>query len=351
MCVLNLNRNQLSMVNNYDDTIFSLATAVGRSATAMVRISGPRVNDVPELLGFARPEPKMASVRILKHQKKKLDQSIVLFFKGPESYTGEDVMELHLHGGRAVLEGVYSALSAQKGFRFAENGEFSKRAVINGRIDLTEAEGINDLINAETEAQRDQGLNQLEGALRLQLEKWSNDLKGFGAHIEAYIDFPDEQIPENVLSDLLQGVEETNRELKEFVDDDRKGEILRSGLKVAVIGPPNVGKSSFVNWLTKRDIAITSEKAGTTRDIVEAHLDLGGYPVTVADTAGMRESEDTIEQEGIRRARSWSESADLRVLILDPETAEDANAFSDLLKSGDPVLMNKTDRSTIVKKK
>ena len=191
MCVLNLNRNQLSMVNNYDDTIFSLATAVGRSATAMVRISGPRVNDVPELLGFARPEPKIASVRILKHQKKKLDQSIVLFFKGPESYTGEDVMELHLHGGRAVIEGVYSALSAQKGFRFAENGEFSKRAVINGRIDLTEAEGINDLINAETEAQRDQGLNQLEGALRLQLEKWSNDLKGFGAHIEAYIDFPD----------------------------------------------------------------------------------------------------------------------------------------------------------------
>ena len=351
MCVLNLNRNQLSMVNNYDDTIFSLATAVGRSATAMVRISGPRVNDVPELLGFARPEPKIASVRILKHQKKKLDQSIVLFFKGPESYTGEDVMELHLHGGRAVIEGVYSALSAQKGFRFAENGEFSKRAVINGRIDLTEAEGINDLINAETEAQRDQGLNQLEGALRLQLEKWSNDLKGFGAHIEAYIDFPDEQIPENVLSDLLQGVEETNRELKEFVDDDRKGEILRSGLKVAVIGPPNVGKSSFVNWLTKRDIAITSEKAGTTRDIVEAHLDLGGYPVTVADTAGIRESEDTIEQEGIRRARSWSESADLRVLILDPETAEDANAFSDLLKSGDPILMNKADRITIVKKK
>ena len=339
------------MVNNYDDTIFSLATAVGRAATAMVRISGPRVNDVPELLGFARPEPKIASLRTLKHQKKKLDQSIVLFFNGPESYTGEDVMELHLHGGRAVIEGVYSALSAQEGFRFAENGEFSKRAVMNGRIDLTEAEGINDLINAETEAQRDQGLNQLEGALRLQLEKWSKDLKRFGAYIEAYIDFPDEEIPENILNDLLQGVEATNKELKEFVDDDRKGEILRSGLKVAVIGPPNVGKSSFVNWLTKRDIAITSEKAGTTRDIVEAHLDLGGYPVTVADTAGIRASEDTIEQEGIRRARSWAESADLRVLILDPETIENANQFGDLLKSDDPVLINKADQAATTKKK
>ena len=339
------------MVNNYDDTIFSLATAVGRAATAMVRISGPRVNDVPELLGFARPEPKIASLRTLKHQKKKLDQSIVLFFNGPESYTGEDVMELHLHGGRAVIEGVYSALSAQEGFRFAENGEFSKRAVMNGRIDLTEAEGINDLINAETEAQRDQGLNQLEGALRLQLEKWSKDLKRFGAYIEAYIDFPDEEIPEKILNDLLQGVEATNKELKEFVDDDRKGEILRSGLKVAVIGPPNVGKSSFVNWLTKRDIAITSEKAGTTRDIVEAHLDLGGYPVTVADTAGIRASEDTIEQEGIRRARGWAESADLRVLILDPETIENANQFGDLLKSDDPVLINKADQAATTKKK
>ena len=351
MRVLNLNRNLFSMVNNYDDTIFSLATAVGRSATAMVRISGPRVTDLPELLGFARPEPKTASLRILKHQKKKLDQSIVLFFKGPESYTGEDVMELHLHGGRAVIEGVYNALSAQEGFRIAENGEFSRRAVINGRIDLTEAEGINDLINAETEAQREQGLNQLDGALRFQLEKWSNDLKGFGAHIEAYIDFPDEQVPESVLNELIQRVEETNRELIEFSDDDRKGEILRSGLKVAVIGPPNVGKSSFVNWLTKRDIAITSDKAGTTRDVVEAHLDLGGYPVTVADTAGIRASEDIIEREGIRRARIWAESADLRVLILDPETIEDANAFSDLLKSGDPVLMNKVDRVTIDKKK
>ncbi|MBB45700.1 MAG: tRNA uridine-5-carboxymethylaminomethyl(34) synthesis GTPase MnmE [Rhodospirillaceae bacterium] len=338
------------MVNSYDDTIFSLATAVGRSATATIRISGPRAADIPKLLGFARSEPKIASLRILKYQKKKLDQSIVLFFKGPESYTGEDVMELHLHGGQAVIEGVCSALSAQEGFRFAENGEFSKRAVINGRIDLTEAEGINDLINAETEAQRDQGLNQLGGALRCQLEKWSNDLKGFGAHIEAYIDFPDEQIPESVLNDLLQRVEETNRELIDFTDDDRKGEILRSGLKVAIIGPPNVGKSSFVNWLTKRDIAITSDKAGTTRDIVEAHLDLGGFPVTVADTAGIRVSEDTIEREGIRRARIWAESADLRVLILDPETIDDANAFSDLLKSGDIVLVNKVDRAIIDKK-
>ena len=333
------------MVNNYDDTIFSLTTAMGRAATAIIRVSGPRANDIPKILGFVRPEPKVASLRLLKHQMKKLDESIVVFFKGPESYTGEDVVELHVHGGRAVIEGVYSALNAQEGFRFADKGEFSRRALVNGRIDLTEAEGVNDLINAETEAQRDQGLNQLGGALRFQLEKWSSDLKRFGAHIEAYIDFPDEQIPSTVLNNLLQRVEETNSELKDFIQDDRKGELLRSGLKVAVIGPPNVGKSSFVNWLTKRDIAITSEKAGTTRDIVEAHLNLGGYPVTVADTAGMRESDDTIEQEGIRRARSWAESADLRVLILDPETIGEASTFSDLLKSDDPVLINKADQA------
>ena len=333
------------MVDNYDDTIFSLTTAMGRAATAIIRVSGPRAGDIPELLGFARTEPKVASLRVLRYQKKKLDQSIVLFFKGPESYTGEDVLELHLHGGRAVIDGVYGALSGQEGLRFADNGEFSRRALVNGRIDLTEAEAVNDLINAETEAQRDQGLNQLEGALRLQLEKWSCDLKRFGAHIEAYIDFPDEQIPTNVLNNLLQGVEETNSELNEFVQDNRKGEILRSGLKVAVIGPPNVGKSSFVNWLTKRDIAITSDKAGTTRDIVEAHLNLGGYPVTVADTAGIRRPEDSIEQEGIKRARRWAESANLRVLILDPETIGEASTFSELLKSDDPVLINKADQT------
>ncbi|MBT4206543.1 MAG: GTP-binding protein, partial [Proteobacteria bacterium] len=274
------------MDHSYDDTIFSLATAVGRSATAMIRISGSRVRDLSSIFNFDMPEPKVAKLRILAHQKQRLDQSIILFFKGPESYTGEDVIEFHIHGGRAVIESIYKVLITQTGFRLAENGEFSRRAVVNGRIDLTAAEGINDLINAQTEAQRIQGLQQLEGGLRRQLEIWSESIKTYGAHIEAYIDFPDEEIPSDVLTKLVIDIQETGIEMEKFLDDGRKGEILRDGMKVAVIGPPNVGKSSFVNWLTKRDIAITSQEAGTTRDIIEANINLSGYPVIVADTAG-----------------------------------------------------------------
>ena len=334
------------MDHSYDDTIFSLATAVGRSATAMIRISGSRVRDLSSIFNFDMPEPKVAKLRILAHQKQRLDQSIILFFKGPESYTGEDVIEFHIHGGRAVIESIYKVLINQTGFRLAENGEFSRRAVVNGRIDLTAAEGINDLINAQTEAQRIQGLQQLEGGLRRQLEIWSESIKTYGAHIEAYIDFPDEEIPSDVLTKLVIDIQETGIEMEKFLDDGRKGEILRDGMKVAVIGPPNVGKSSFVNWLTKRDIAITSQEAGTTRDIIEANINLSGYPVIVADTAGLRKSAGNIEAEGIKRARQWAIGAELRLLILDPPNALRASLFSDLLKPNDIIIMNKTDRQT-----
>ena len=334
------------MDHSYDDTIFSLATAVGRSATAMIRISGSRVRDLSSIFNFDMPEPKVAKLRILAHQKQRLDQSIILFFKGPESYTGEDVIEFHIHGGRAVIESIYKVLITQTGFRLAENGEFSRRAVVNGRIDLTAAEGINDLINAQTEAQRIQGLQQLEGGLRRQLEIWSESIKTYGAHIEAYIDFPDEEIPSDVLTKLVIDIQETGIEMEKFLDDGRKGEILRDGMKVAVIGPPNVGKSSFVNWLTKRDIAITSQEAGTTRDIIEANINLSGYPVIVADTAGLRKSAGNIEAEGIKRARQWAIGAELRLLILDPPNALRASLFSDLLKPNDIIIMNKTDRQT-----
>ena len=337
------------MDHSYDDTIFSLATAVGRSATAMIRISGSRGRDLSSVFNFDMPEPKVAKLRILAHQKQRLDQSIILFFKGPESYTGEDVIEFHIHGGRAVIESIYKVLINQTGFRLAENGEFSRRAVVNGRIDLTAAEGINDLINAQTEAQRIQGLQQLEGGLRRQLEIWSESIKTYGAHIEAYIDFPDEEIPSDVLTKLVIDIQETGIEMEKFLDDGRKGEILRDGMKVAVIGPPNVGKSSFVNWLTKRDIAITSQEAGTTRDIIEANINLSGYPVIVADTAGLRKSAGNIEAEGIKRARQWAIGAELRLLILDPPNALRASLFSDLLKPNDIIIMNKTDRQTSAK--
>ena len=215
--------------------------------------------------------------------------------------------------------------------------------MVNGRIALTAAEGINDLINAQTEGQRIQGLQQLEGGLRKQLETWSERIKIFGAHKAAYIDFPDEEIPANILVSLATDIQKTSIEMKKFVDDGRKGEILRDGMKVAVIGPPNVGKSSFVNWLTKRDIAITSTEAGTTRDIIEANINLSGYPVIVADTAGLRKSAGNVEAEGIKRARQWASGAELRLLILDPFSSSATSLFSDLLKSDDIILMNKTD--------
>jgi tRNA modification GTPase len=331
------------MNHSYDDTIFSLATALGRGATAMVRVSGPQATSLPLVFGFKMPRPRVAGLRVLRENNRRLDQAIVLFFRGPESYTGEDVVELHVHGGRAVVRAVEGVLAKQDGFRMAENGEFSRRAVINGRIDLTVAEGINDLINAQTEEQRAQGLRQAEGMLVGRLDGWSRTIKVINARIEAYIDFPDEAIPENVLKEIHQNIRETALEMEGFVNDGRRGEILRDGFRVAIIGPPNVGKSSFVNWLAKRDVAITSEHAGTTRDIIEVHLNLNEYPIIIGDTAGLREAENIVEAEGIKRAKAWADGANLRVLVLDEQTEVDFNVYSDLLRSDDLIVINKAD--------
>lgn len=331
------------MNHSYDDTIFSLATSVGQSATAMLRVSGPRANTLPLVFGFEMPRVRMAGLRILKEGRRHLDQVIVLFFKGPESYTGEDVVELHVHGGRAVVQAIEGVLAKQGGFRMAENGEFSRRAVINGRIDLTVAEGINDLINAQTEEQRAQGLRQAEGGLVSRLDGWSRSIKLVNAQIEAYIDFPDEGIPDDILNEIQLSVSETTRDMEGSVDDGRRGEILRDGFRVAIIGPPNVGKSSFVNWLAKRDVVITSEYAGTTRDVVEVHLNVNGYPIIVADTAGLRDAKNILEAEGIKRAKAWAGDADLRVLVVDAQTESDFTGYSDLLRPEDLMVINKTD--------
>jgi tRNA modification GTPase len=327
----------------YDDTIFSLATSVGRSATAMLRVSGPLANTLPIVLGFEMPRPRVAGLRILKEGDRRLDQAIVLFFKGPKSYTGEDVVELHVHGGKAVVRAIEEVLVKCGGFRMAEKGEFSRRAVINGRIDLTVAEGINDLINAQTEEQRAQGLRQAEGGLLGRIDDWLHIIKGINARVEAYIDFPDEVIPEDVLKKIQLSVAKAVSEMEGFVNDGRRGEILRDGFRVAIIGPPNVGKSSFVNWVAKRDVAITSEYAGTTRDVIEVHLNLNEYPVIVADTAGLREAENILEAEGIKRAKAWARDADLRVLVLDAETELDFKEYLDLLGPEDLIVINKVD--------
>ena len=340
------------MSQNFEDTILAFATGSLHAATALIRISGNAASTTANILGFKLQKQRLASVAILKDGERKLDEALVIFFKGPRSYTGEDVMELHVHGGRAVIEAVINTLQKQEGFRIAEPGEFTKRAVLNGKMDLTKAEGINDLIQAETEAQRVQSFAQVDGALSEIAFGWREKAIKIAAHVEAYIDFPDEEIPESTLTSLGDEMSVLIRDIEKSLNDGRRGEILREGFRVAVIGPPNVGKSTLVNWLSKRPVSIISEQPGTTRDVLEASLDLGGYPVIIADTAGLRASTDPIENEGIKRAQEWAKTANSRLILLEPSTEAD---FLERLKPNpedDLVVLNKIDLApTHLKKK
>ena len=321
----------------------ALATGSLHAATAMIRISGNGASRTANILGFRLQQQRLASVAILKDGERKLDEALVIFFKGPKSYTGEDVMELHVHGGRAVIEAVINILQKQEGFRIAEPGEFTKRAVLNGKMDLTKAEGINDLIQAETEAQRVQSFAQVDGALSEIASSWRDKAIKIAAHIEAYIDFPDEEVPESTLTGLDDEMSGLIRDIEKGLNDGRRGEILREGFRMAVIGPPNAGKSTLVNWLSKRPVSITSEQPGTTRDVLEASLDLDGYPVIIADTAGLRASTDSIENEGIKRVQEWAKTANSRLILLEPSTEAD---FLERLKPNpeyDLVVLNKID--------
>ena len=302
-------------------TIFALASAAGRAGVAVVRVSGPAASRALETLSSQPlPSPRRASLcRLHDGAGERLDDAIVLWFPAPHSYTGEDVVELHLHGGRAVVRDVLEALAAIPGLRPAEPGEFTRRAFDNGKLDLAEVEGLADLIDAETAGQRRQALRQLDGGLSALVEGWRARLVHILAHLEADIDFPDEDLPEGVAAAVAPEIEELATEMRRHLDDGRRGEILREGFHIAIIGPPNAGKSSLLNWLAQRDAAIVSDIAGTTRDVVEVRLDLGGWPVIVADTAGLRETAETVEQEGIRRARARAEAADLVIALLDAD--------------------------------
>jgi tRNA modification GTPase len=262
----------------------------------------------------------------------------VVFFRGPASYTGEDVLELQVHGGRAVLDRLSRALVAF-GSRPAEHGEFTRRAVENGKLDLTRAEAIADLVNAETEAQRRQALLQYDGGLDRLYEAWRAQLIALSAWAEAAIDFSDEELPEDLLARSRDGARALAAAIAVHLDDNRQGEILRDGLHLTVIGPPNAGKSSLVNALAQRDVAIVSETAGTTRDVIEVRLDLGGYPVIVADTAGLRDSSDSVEREGVRRALARAAKADLVLLLQDGTTKIDVSRET----AADLVVWNKAD--------
>jgi tRNA modification GTPase len=299
-------------------TIAALATAPGRAAIAIVRISGARAGEMARSLGAAPLAPRRAERRTLKDPQtsEPLDRALVLWFPAPASYTGEDVVELHLHGGRAVVDSVLGALGAL-GVRLAEPGEFTRRAFENGKLDLTEVEALTDLIAAETREQQRQASRQLSGQLRDQAESWRATLVRAAALVEAAIDFPDEDLPADVAARAAPLLRTVRDEIGAHLADAHRGERLREGLSVALVGPVNAGKSTLLNTLARRDVAIVSEHAGTTRDVLEVFLDLGGFPVTLIDMAGLRDSADPIEREGVRRARERAARADLRLLAIE----------------------------------
>lgn len=334
------------------DTIYALSSASGKAGVSVIRVSGPQAwHSLAALTkNQAQPTPRMTKLMSLSHGSGEIDQAMVIGFKAPASFTGEDVIEYHCHGSPAILEEMMTALSQMQGHRMAQHGEYTRRAFENGKLDLTEAEAIADLIDAETKAQKEQALLQMGGALSTLYNDWAKALTKALAYVEAIIDFPDEDVPDTETAKALPAIQALQSEIEAHLNDDRRGERLRNGLQIAIIGAPNAGKSTLVNLLAQRDVAIVSDMAGTTRDVIEAHLNLGGYPVIVADTAGLRPDQisddgghDSIESEGIKRALDRAHRADLRLLMFDGTQAEIDRYTLDLIDENSIVLVNKTD--------
>jgi len=332
------------------ETIYALSTAAGRAGIAVLRLSGPHARPALEALTggkVGRPREAMLVRFRDPETQEPLDRGLAILFPAPASFTGEDVVELHIHGGRAVVAAMLRALGQLPGLRAAKPGEFTRRAFENGKLDLTEVEGLADLIDAETEAQRAQALRQMEGALGQLYESWRARLMRALAYAEAEIDFPDEEVPGDLIARLGPEIAALETEIAAHLDDGRRGERLRDGVEVAIVGPPNAGKSSLLNRLAGRDAAIVSDEAGTTRDILEVRLDIGGVPVTLADTAGLREAAGAIEQEGVRRALARAEAADLRIVMVAPGAAGIGNGFA-LARPDDLRVFNKVDLGAAV---
>jgi tRNA modification GTPase len=313
------------------DTIYALSSGHLPAAIAVVRISGPRAGDALKALAGRLPEPRRAMLARLRDPQsgELIDEALALWFPGPKSETGEDTAELQLHGGRAVVAATFASLAQLEGLRPAGAGEFTRRAFENGQLDLTRVEGLADLIYADSEAQRRQALRQMRGLLGDRAEAWRQRLIDVLALVEAQIDFPDEgDVPTDLVPRALAQAGALRDEIAAALDDSRRGERLRDGLVVAIAGPPNAGKSSLLNRLVRREAAIVSPYAGTTRDVIEVHLDLEGYPVVLLDTAGIRDSDDPVEQEGVRRARARAAESDLVLWIVDAEEMSQAELRS-----------------------
>jgi len=325
-------------------TIYAPATAPGQAGIAVVRVSGPEAGTVLDRLAGGRPVPRKAVVRWLNIDDEPLDLALVLWFPAPASFTGEDVVELHLHGGRAVVAAVLDALSRLPGLRPAEAGAFTHRAFDHGKLDLTAVEGLADLVAAETEAQRRLALRQSGGALARLYDDWRERLLTATAMIEAAIDFPDEDLPASLIVQVHHKMKQVREKIQQHLADGHRGERLREGLHLAIVGAPNVGKSSLLNRLARREAAIVSRHPGTTRDVIDVALDLGGYPVTIADTAGLRESGDEIEAEGVRRALARAEAADLKLAVFAATTWPDGDRETRAMLGADTlVVVNKID--------
>ncbi|GAB4362978.1 MAG: tRNA uridine-5-carboxymethylaminomethyl(34) synthesis GTPase MnmE [Kiloniellaceae bacterium] len=339
------------------DTIFAPSTAPGRAGVAVIRVSGPQAGAALTALGGSMlPPPRRAMLRSIcdPADGRRIDRGLLLWFPGPGSFTGEDVGEVHVHGGRAVIAAVLEALARLPGLRPAEAGEFTRRAFDNGKLDLSAVEGLADLIDADTEAQRRQALRQMEGGLARRSGAWAARLTRVLAHAEAAIDFVEEEMPADLQDLALAEVAEISAEIGAVLNDGHRGERLREGLSVVILGAPNAGKSSLLNALARREAALVSETAGTTRDVVEVHLDLGGYPVIVADTAGLREiaehegGQAAVERAGIARARERAARADVQLLMVDLTAAAKDPAQLDaaraLFDQRSLLLLNKADR-------
>jgi len=327
-------------------TIYALASGSGISGVAVIRVSGDNVKRVIKLLtGKELPSPRVATLRKINNinTSELIDEGIIIWFPGPESYTGEDMAEFHVHGGKAVILAIQNQISKIENCRLAEPGEFTKLAFQNGKINLLKAESIADLISAETEIQRLQAVKIMQGKSSDKFNELREKLIKILSYVEAKIDFPDEDLPEDKIKQIRNNSSKVLYEIIKILNDQKVGEIVREGFKIAIVGPTNAGKSSLLNNLANREVAIVSEIAGTTRDVIETHLNIDGYPVVISDTAGIRESKDEIEKKGIKLSLKKAEKADLKLVVVDARKIDLSGSLNDLLKDNAILVVNKSD--------
>ena len=332
-------------------TIYALSSGPGISGIAVIRISGKETSEILKILTKGNlPKPRVATIKKIVDPKNSelIDEGIILWFPGPDSYTGEDMAELHTHGSKAVIDAIHKVLKDTKKCRLAEPGEFTKIAFQNGKINLLKAESISDLISSETEIQRKQAINIMTGKSSEVYDDLRGRLIKALSNIEAKIDFPEEEIPEKIIKEVKKNIDYVTEKIQKILNDQKVGERIREGFKIAIVGPTNAGKSSLLNYLSNRDVAIVSEIAGTTRDVIEVHLNINGYPVVMSDTAGIRKSKNEIEKKGIKLAFKKAEEADLNLIVIEPKSLDFTGLLKDLIKPNSILVINKCDLQEVI---